>query len=54
MVNRDLKQKAEKDSALLSVPKPRIREAAKGGLPPIPDFVKKKTAGEMRLILLHV
>ncbi|KAL7514188.1 hypothetical protein ACHAXN_011417 [Cyclotella atomus] len=48
MVNRDLKQNAEKDSALLSVPKPRIREAAKGGLPPIPDFVKKKTAEHHR------
>jgi hypothetical protein len=47
MVNRDLKQKAEKDSALLSVPQPRIREPAKGGLPPIPDFVKEKTAGEL-------
>lgn len=48
LLNRDLKQKSEKESTstLLSVPKPRIREPAKGGLPPIPDFVKKKTAGE--------
>ena len=49
LLNKDLKQKSEKENtttALLSVPKPRIREPAKGGLPPIPDFVKKKTAGE--------
>ena len=46
LVNRDLKHKEEKENTLLSVPKPRIREPAKGGLPPIPDFVKKQTAGE--------
>lgn len=46
LVNNDLRQQADKgESALLSVPRPRIREPAKGGLPPIPDFVKKKTAG---------
>jgi hypothetical protein len=46
LVNRDLHQKSQVESTLLSVPKPR--EAAKGGLPPIPDFVKKKTAKHHR------
>ena len=46
-MNRDLKDKAKKESTLLSVPNPRIREPAKGGLPPIPDFVEKLTIGEL-------
>ena len=33
---------AGKDKQLLSVPLPPRQEAAKGGLPPIPDFVKRK------------
>jgi hypothetical protein len=48
LVNSDLAQKEESgvhNNGLLSVPKPRARQAAKGGLPPIPDFVKKQTAG---------